>query len=1058
MFKISCISFLLVFFLSSRVRSQDIGIPLIKNFSPEEYSAEPQNWQVSQGKDGVMLIANNSGLLEFDGVSWRLMTVPKNLTRSVGVAQDGQVYLGSVGDLGYLHYNSLGEKKFVSLVDKIPQDHRDFVDVWRTSSTSDGIYFKTNKYIFLWDGNNITTWSSPKAFAFSFVVGNDFYVKEDSLGLICFRNKQLIKLAQGDFFKKMDIRSIVAFDSLSLLVSTLEHGMFRYFEEGKIEPFKTEADDFLKKNLIFSSSRVNNDCIAFGTFRGGLLLMNNRGKILKIINEESGIRENSIRAMCLDREGSLWLGLNNGISRVEVNSPISVFDKRMNIKGSVYQINRHNTILYIGTSVGLNYIVTSRKAVSTLENFADQVWNLYWLQDEQLLGTNNRSYVLHDMKLSMINNSGGSFVFLQSLRDKKRVFVGQRDGLQTIYKTDQGWKVENQYKEIKGQVRNLYEDNQGNIWIQSNLLGLVRLSFSTDYSQPILTSFSSKDGVPTEDGYKLVTMENQLYLFSNFKFYQFDYSRQKFSTASVEILGTLPLLNAPYNFTRDNNGNQMVWSNSTLGYLKKTGLNKYQWDDTNFLRIRDKAINYAYADDDSLVWVGSANGLYRIDITKKNKTLDDFDTQIREVSEINSDSILFSGKPNSQLVSFDHSFNKLRFQFASPFFDQSDKTEYQTFLEGSDDAWSSWSTNTKKDYTNLWEGSYIFHVRSKNIYRTLGREAQYSFVILPPWYRTNQAYALYLIGLVSLFYFGLRIYYNNLKRANKRLEELIEMRTSKINLQKEEIESQRDNLVQAHLTIENQNEELIRMNRGLEKIVEERTSELTKSNFELLEVNKELDRFVYRAAHDLRGPVATLLGLCNLSRMETKDESAIEYLSKIQLTAERLNFLLFMLLKINHIKTTEVKVEAIDVDSLVKSISASLLPNHKKHGDIKLSIKVDPQIKLHSDISMITIILENLIDNAFKFSRPDIQPQVDIEIKKKGNRVTMMVTDNGIGIADEYRNKVFEMFFIGTAELKGLGLGLHAVQMAVKKLHGSVRLMERNPYTTQFFVDIPERI
>ena len=87
----------------------------------------------------------------------------------------------------------------------------------------------------------------------------------------------------------------------------------------------------------------------------------------------------------------------------------------MNIKGSVYQINRHNTILYIGTSVGLNYIVSSRKAVSTLENFADQVWNLYWLQDEQLLGTNNRSYVLHDMKLSMINNSGGSFAFQQIL-------------------------------------------------------------------------------------------------------------------------------------------------------------------------------------------------------------------------------------------------------------------------------------------------------------------------------------------------------------------------------------------------------------------------------------------------------------------------------------------------------------------------------------------------------------------------------------------------------------------------------------------------------------------
>jgi signal transduction histidine kinase len=105
-----------------------------------------------------------------------------------------------------------------------------------------------------------------------------------------------------------------------------------------------------------------------------------------------------------------------------------------------------------------------------------------------------------------------------------------------------------------------------------------------------------------------------------------------------------------------------------------------------------------------------------------------------------------------------------------------------------------------------------------------------------------------------------------------------------------------------------------------------------------------------------------------------------------------------------------------------------------------------------------TIIFENLIDNSLKFARTDVTPQIDIEIKKTNARVNIKVVDNGIGIHEDYRNKIFDMFFIGTTEGKGLGLGLHAVQLAVKKMKGTVKLVESNLWTTQFLVDIPEHI
>ena len=199
-------SFLGILFLATAAigYSQDIGVPVIKNFAPEEYNAEPQNWQISQGKNGFMYIANNSGLLEYDGVSWRLIDVPKRTTRSVDISKDGRIYIGTAGDLGYIDYNANGKQQFISLLEKIPKQFRDFVEVWKTAATSDGVYFKANKYVFLWDGEKITTWSAPKYFAFSFAIDDAFYVKEDSLGLICFRNKQLIKLPSAEFFKEKE--------------------------------------------------------------------------------------------------------------------------------------------------------------------------------------------------------------------------------------------------------------------------------------------------------------------------------------------------------------------------------------------------------------------------------------------------------------------------------------------------------------------------------------------------------------------------------------------------------------------------------------------------------------------------------------------------------------------------------------------------------------------------------------------------------------------------------------------------------------------------------------
>ncbi len=130
------------------------------------------------------------------------------------------------------------------------------------------------------------------------------------------------------------------------------------------------------------------------------------------------------------------------------------------------------------------------------------------------------------------------------------------------------------------------------------------------------------------------------------------------------------------------------------------------------------------------------------------------------------------------LLSYSH--NTLHFEYAAPFFEQENKTQYQTFLEGFDKNWSAWHRNTQKEYTNLPEGDYRFHVRAKNIYQHESQEGVYAFKILPPWYRSAWAYLLYLLA-VGGFVFGLvRMRTRQLEARHRELEKTVEERTQEI--------------------------------------------------------------------------------------------------------------------------------------------------------------------------------------------------------------------------------------------------------------------------------------
>ncbi len=248
-------------------------------------------------------------------------------------------------------------------------------------------------------------------------------------------------------------------------------------------------------------------------------------------------------------------------------------------------------------------------------------------------------------------------------------------------------------------------------------------------------------------------------------------------------------------------------------------------------------------------------------------------------------------------------------------------------------------------------------------------------------------------------------------------------------------------------------------NKFLDHLVEQKTKELLDSNESLLKVNDELDNFIYKTSHDIRGPLASLKGMVNLAIMDVKDEKALGYLGKLDITAEKLNMILTRLLIVNRINHAELKPEPIHFEPIIQEI----LTLEVKKGipsKIKIDYEVAPDIQLNSDRDMVRLILENLIDNAVKYYNDSerMESFVRIVVGTEDGIVTARVMDNGVGIAKMNRQKIFQMFVRASERSNTGGIGLYLAKLATEKLGGNINLISTDEKYTEFIVQFPSTI
>lgn len=265
-------------------------------------------------------------------------------------------------------------------------------------------------------------------------------------------------------------------------------------------------------------------------------------------------------------------------------------------------------------------------------------------------------------------------------------------------------------------------------------------------------------------------------------------------------------------------------------------------------------------------------------------------------------------------------------------------------------------------------------------------------------------------------------------------------------------------LSEAKRIIERQNKELIKTNEELDNRVREKTIDLVDSNTMLQDVNEELDNYIYRTAHDIRGPLVTLKGVCNVAQMDVKDPLALDYLKRLDLTAEKLNSILTRLLMVSQINHAVLVTRPVNFNLIMQEVLRKIqhLPARMK---IEYS-EVD-NVVLNSDPDLVAIVLENLVNNAIKFYNTSdrIDPFIKIEVGKYDtDHVMMSVEDNGIGIEAKDRERVFHLFVRASERSETGGIGLYLTKLSAHKLGGEIFLMHTTEKGSKFLVLFPNNL
>ena len=746
----------------------------------------PRNFYIAQDKRAIMYFGNAYGLLEYDAKNWRGINLPNgNSGISICLASNDTLYVGGFNELGYLRSDTSGLLVYQSLYEKVPIEKQFNRDIQKIVEGNEGIIFHSELGLHLFKNNRFKTVEPGAGNLFTYIqkVNDIVYVQEKGRGLLQWSNDQLGLIEGGALLKNSNIKEILPLHNQNLLI--VEKNRLLLFDQHTLTPLPGDANEILSHQEITHAIRLADGNLLVTTYNNGFYIVSSIGHIVNHVCIENGLPDNTINYAYLDHDGALWLALDNGIAYLEINTPFSFVGTHSGIQGMGYTAIVFEKKLYVGTSQGLYYAPaegSTENKFSPVKGVSGQIWNLAIVDHTLFCCQNNHTYqIIHDQAFLIPGSKDGEghWKIAPLLKKPGYAIKGTYLGFQ-LYRLDKGkWKFLHKLEGFEESCRIFEEDNQGDFWVCHGNKGIYRITLSDDLSR--ITSaknWSLLKGFKP-DYFNFVSKINQHLVFAaDDGVFFVDASKQTFvkDSAIEKIIGANRFISRIVQY---DDGNIWAFNWEDVNLYRRIDSNQYKAEETIFRKIAGELVGsyeFILPISTNLAIMGSQEGFTFFNLNGDLEKKKSYRVLIRKIeANFKNDSLLYGGSQTNRnaLLTLPYDFNGLRISYSAVFYENPEKIAYQYALATKGDTklkWSSWTNNTQVDFSNLLEGFYVFHVRSKNVYDQLSEESTYAFVVLPPWYRSWWAYLFYLIALVIASMILYRYVRINFQKQKEKLE------------------------------------------------------------------------------------------------------------------------------------------------------------------------------------------------------------------------------------------------------------------------------------------------
>ena len=825
--------------------------PGVRNIPRSVYGAGAQNWDFTQTAGGCIYIANNVGLLEYDGNRWDHYYMPNGTTvRSLLYAGDEErIYAGAYDEFGYFEPGSDGRLKYTSMKPSFEGENT-MTEFWNIHRIGSTLYFRTDWGIFRYFGEGKTDIMHfpGNRIDCSAVIYNSLLVSTGKDGPMILSGDMFVPLPGAGRLAGKNVCSMLPFGDGRILFATDIHGLWLY-DGSDIVKYATRFDDRLREDQLWCAD-IRGTTLALGTIRGGVYAIDISDGSGFRFDRPAGLQNNTVLSLFFDIDSNLWLGLDNGLAYLMLDLPDqSVFSQGEGI-GAGYSSLIYNGNIYLGTNQGLFHAkyrpgITDFgefKAIASGDGAVAQVWRLNEIGGTLFCSHDRGLLIMQGGSITNITEMLGVWKVIP-LRGHDDMILGcSYQGLFVLKKERSGvWRLSHRIDGWDESSGMFVEDANGHIWFSHWRKGLFRLTLDSEKRRVTEAEyFGVGKGFPTEHNNAPYEVGSEMVFSSEGGFYLYDKAQNRM--VREHKLNDLFNNRSPVAMRiHDLGQGDLLFVSAAFCGLAVGGDNGgYTLDSLSIRHIADELIagfdNHTMLND-SMLLMSNQNGFSLVDLTR-----------IKNSRAVRSEHPVFvkamwctgrgetlvhgerggDGGSRHELPKIPYRDNSLRIVAAMPEYRDPSAIEYSFMLKGYDKEWSSFSTDASKEYTFLKEGRYTLMIRARNNFTQSISETKLEFLISPPWYRSYVAMIFYFLCLLVAVWFAIRMID---RRSNRRVNDM--------KRQKEHEMREQQHLYEE--TVKEKEKELVVLqNQALKQDLMGKSQELASSTMNIIRKNEIL--------------------------------------------------------------------------------------------------------------------------------------------------------------------------------------------------------------------------